>query len=265
MADRLNKLDGKKWLQYSFSIWRDIQKDSEERKLKHPAMFPVQLVERLIDIYTNRKGQKILDPFMGSGTTLIAAQKKGMLGIGFEINKDYIASAEARIKAIQNNVPKKEKVDYKIFPKSAFEIGEILKDDPVDLCITSPPYWYILTRQRTADRKPIVKYSDDQIDIGNTQDYIVFLDQIKEIFRGVYKVLKLNKHCIVVVMDIRKKSIFYPFHTDVADKLKEIGFILKDIIIWDRQKEYNNMRPLGYPYSFIINKIHEYILIFKKP
>jgi hypothetical protein len=36
-------------------------------------------------------------------------------------------------------------------------------------------------------------------------------------------------------------------------------------MIWDRQKEYNNMRPLGYPYSFIVNKVHEYILIFKKP
>jgi hypothetical protein len=46
--------------------------------------------------------------------------------------------------------------------------------------------------------------------------------------------------------------------------MEEINFTLNDIIIWDRQKEYNSMRPLGYPYSFIVNKIHEYILIFKK-
>jgi DNA modification methylase len=65
-------------------------------------------------------------------------------------------------------------------------------------------------------------------------------------------------------MDIRKNSTFYPFHSDLIKKMDEINFSLNDIIIWDRQKEYNRMRPLGYPYSFIVNKIHEYILIFKK-
>jgi len=46
--------------------------------------------------------------------------------------------------------------------------------------------------------------------------------------------------------------------------MQEIGFELDDIIIWDRQKEYNNMRPLGYPYVFRVNKVHEFVLIFKK-
>jgi DNA modification methylase len=65
-------------------------------------------------------------------------------------------------------------------------------------------------------------------------------------------------------MDLRKGSVFYPFHWDLTKKMQDIGFTLNDIIIWDRQKEYNNMRPLGYPYSFIVNKVHEYVLIFKK-
>jgi hypothetical protein len=43
-----------------------------------------------------------------------------------------------------------------------------------------------------------------------------------------------------------------------------LNYEMKDIIIWDRQKEYNNMRPLGYPYSFVVNKVHEYILLFEK-
>ena len=65
-------------------------------------------------------------------------------------------------------------------------------------------------------------------------------------------------------MDIRKKNIFYPLHSDIAMEMQKIGFIYDDIIIWDRQHEYNNMRPLGYPYKFRINKVHEYILIFIK-
>ena len=65
-------------------------------------------------------------------------------------------------------------------------------------------------------------------------------------------------------MDIRKKSDFYPLHSDLATELKKHGYIFDDIIIWDRQQDYNNMRPLGYPYKFRINKVHEYILIFIK-
>jgi len=42
------------------------------------------------------------------------------------------------------------------------------------------------------------------------------------------------------------------------------GLVLEDIIIWDRSKEYNNLKPLGFPYVFRVNKVHEYILVFKK-
>ena len=65
-------------------------------------------------------------------------------------------------------------------------------------------------------------------------------------------------------MDIRKKSVFYPLHSDLATELQNQGYEFDDIIIWDRQQDYNNMRPLGYPYKYRINKVHEYILIFIK-
>jgi len=65
-------------------------------------------------------------------------------------------------------------------------------------------------------------------------------------------------------MDLRKKDKFYPLHFDTSSIAKQEGFSLEDIIIWDRQQEYNNMRPLGYPFKFIVNKIHEYLLIFRK-
>ena len=46
--------------------------------------------------------------------------------------------------------------------------------------------------------------------------------------------------------------------------MSEIGFELEDIMIWDRQHEYNNMKTLGYPYVFRVNKVHEFMLIFWK-
>jgi hypothetical protein len=66
-------------------------------------------------------------------------------------------------------------------------------------------------------------------------------------------------------MDLRKKDRFYPFHSDLAARMSKLGFVFDDIVIWDRGQEYNNLRPLGYPSVFRINKIHEFVLIFRKP
>jgi hypothetical protein len=73
----------------------------------------------------------------------------------------------------------------------------------------------------------------------------------------------------VNVMDLRKQSQFYPLHSDLAARLSEAGrerrFIYDDLIVWDRRADYNNLRPLGYPAVFRINKVHEFLLIFRKP
>ena len=266
MQNRANELSGKEWLQFSFSIWRDIEKTNDERKLKHPAMFPTQLTSRLISIFTKNKGEIVLDPFLGSGSTLLSAYKLGKKGIGFELSEEYTQLAKERIKEVQLSLiqTKNDLIEPEVYNKTIFDIPHILQEDSVDLVITSPPYWDILTEKRSADRKEIRKYSDSEEDLGNIHDYGLFLNKLKEAFVGVHKVLKKGKYCVVIVMDIRKKSKFYPFHLDLINKMKEIGLELDDIIIWDRQKEYNNMRPLGYPSVFRVNKVHEYILIFKK-
>jgi len=263
MAERLNKLNGKEWLQYSFSIWKDIQKNKEELSLKHPAMFPIMLVEKLIDIFTNSKMQVVLDPFMGSGSTLIGAQNKGLKSMGFEINKDYISMAKNRLDNVYKSMFNNNS-NYKIINDSAENLDMYLLPDIIDLTITSPPYWNILNRRRSADRKAIRNYGNSETDFGNIEIYDQFLSSLQSVFKQVYNITKNGRYCIVIVMDIRKNSTLYPFHLDLTKKMEEINFILSDIIIWDRQKEYNNMRPLGYPYSFVVNKVHEYILIFKK-
>ena len=264
MAKKMNNLSGKKWLQYSFSIWRDINKSREERRIEHPAMFPQELTTRLIKIFSKDKGEKILDPMSGSGTTILSAYKMGKKGIGFELSPKYVELSQKRIKKAKKESDKKNLIKPKIYQKNISEISKILEENSIDLVITSPPYWDILNQRRSADRKKIKNYSDSEKDLGNIESYQEFLEKVKSGFKEVYKVLKKGKYCIVIVMDIRKKSNFYPLHIDVIKKLEEIGFELDDIVIWDRQKEYNNMKPLGFPYVFRINKVHEFILIFKK-
>lgn len=263
MTKRLNNLTGKDWLRYSFSIWRDISKNKEEYKLKHPAMFPIQLAERLIEIFTDSTDQKILDPFMGSGSTLIAAQNQQRESVGFDTNKEYIRMAKDRLRNEYKYLGTK-KDNVTLINDSSLNIKKHIPNESIDLTITSPPYWDILNRKRTADKKEIRSYGNLESDIGNITIYEVFLDSLKTIFTNVYDVTKFGGYCIVIVMDIRKKSILYPLHTDVSGLMNNINFRLCDIVIWDRQKEYNSMRPLGYPCSFVVNKVHEYILIFKK-
>ncbi|MEM4328825.1 MAG: DNA methyltransferase, partial [Candidatus Caldarchaeum sp.] len=250
----------KTWERYSISIW-EIVKSREESKLKHPAMFPVELCRRLIEIYT-RKGDVVLDPFMGSGSAIIAARDLERKGIGFDINPDFVELAKKRLsqqKLIHLGVE-----DPDIFCEDAKNLLRYIKPNSVDLVITSPPYWNIHTRKRTADYKEPRPYSSLERDLGNISDFNRFMDELKSIFEKVHTVLRGGKRCIVIVMDIRQGSQFIPFHMNIVTMMTEIGFILEDIIIWDRRKEYSNLRPLGYPYVFIVNKIHEYVLIFRK-
>jgi len=266
MAEKMNNLSGKEWLQYSFTIWRDIRKTSEEKSLKHPAMFPEQLAERLIRIYTKNTGEVIFDPFLGIGSTLKAAYKLSRKGIGIDLNKEYCKISKKWIKGYQANLFKKRVKLYEpeIYEDDARNLDKYLKPNSVDLVVTSPPYWDILQMKRSADNKEKRSYSKSQKDIGNIKDYEKFLEELKKIYTKVYKALKPNKRCCCVVMDIRKKDKFYPLHENQTKIMKEIGFELEEYVIWDRQKEYNNMRPLGYPYVFRFNKVHEFICIYLK-
>jgi len=268
MAERMNNLTGKEWLQYSFSIWRDIKKNAEEIKLKHPAMFPIQLCEKLIKIYTKDDGEVILDPFMGVGSTIIAAKNLNKKGIGIELNEEFFNIAKKRLNETQTKLNQENNKSNMFEPElllgdARTELKKIL-DESVDLCINSPPYWDILNQKRTVDNKEIKSYSDSDIDVGNIKDYNLFLQELKKIYSEVYRTLKRNKRCCVIVMDIRKKDKFFPLHIDITKIMRGIGFELEEFVIWDRQHEYNNMKTLGYPWVFRFNKVHEFICVYWK-
>ena len=258
---KANDLNGKDWLKNSVSIWSQLSKDNEEKATNHPAMFPWKLAYKVIETFTDHTRKNVLDPFVGSGSTLIACHKLSKNGIGFDLSKEYISLAKKRLKKL----PPNSNMPYiKLIKSNALNVRKYIPNNTIDLCFTSPPYWDILNQKRTADGKSKKEYSFEKNNIGNIESYREYLAIMKNIFHEVFKVLRPNAYCIVNVMDLRKKNIFYPLHIDLAYALKSIGFILDDIIIWDRKQDYNNLRPLGYPYVFRVNKIHEFLLIFKK-
>jgi modification methylase len=82
------------FLEFTRSVWRfDAERAS---KVGHPAPFPVELPYRCIQLYTF-EGEVVLDPFMGSGQTALAAIKTGRHFVGYEVSRDYVRLAEKRI------------------------------------------------------------------------------------------------------------------------------------------------------------------------
>lgn len=260
---RAIKLDGTTWLKYSLSIWGDIKKSKTEEKLKHPAIFPASLVKRLLEVFTFEE-DIVLDPFVGTGSTIVAAQELGRSSIGIDISQEFIDIAQLRLSEV-STLHSREAVAYRLVKDSAENLDNYIKRNTIGCCITSPPYWDILTQRRTADYKDVRTYGGLAHDLGEIHNYKEFLLGLRNIMAKVFTVLKPNKYCCIILMDLRKKNKFYPLHMDVCEFMtNHIGFELDDIIIWDRGSEYNNLRPLGHPYVFRVNKIHEYILIFKK-
>ncbi|MCH7987786.1 MAG: site-specific DNA-methyltransferase [Planctomycetes bacterium] len=258
-----NALDGKRWLQNSISVWSDIRKTPEEMCLKHPAMFPVMLCERLMKMFLRDGEQTVLDPFLGSGSMLVAAKSLGKRGVGLEISEEFIELAKRRL--AEPDLFQQDAPQQTIHQADARGLSQCVQAESIDFCVTSPPYWDILNRKRTADFKETRHYGNRADDLGTIADYEEFLDELTGVFAQVLTALKPGAYFVAVVMDLRKKSRFFPFHADLAVRMQQIGFLWDDTIIWNRGQEYNNLRPLGYPSVFRINKVHEFVLIFQKP
>jgi DNA modification methylase len=259
---RANSLDGKTWTRHSISVWSDIAKTLEERRLKHPAMFPGALAERVIECFVAPEDRVVLDPFAGVGSTLLAARRKGLVGVGVEISPEFAALARRRL---AQEGPSAVDGDWIIHEADARRLLDHVAPESVDLAVTSPPYWSVLGQRRSADHRPIHDYGGHAGDLSEIADYEEFVAALAEVFAEVLKVLKPGKFLVAVVMDLRRRDRFYPFHSDLAEALQGVGYTFEDLIIWDRRQDYNSLRPLGYPSVFRINKVHEYLLIFRKP
>lgn len=223
----------------------------------------------------------VLDPFVGTGSTLVAAARVGLSGVGFEVVPRIARTAYRRLSTGILETPNRPSLSVALVteprplhfsPESqtlvvvqddARHLGAYLDPGSVDILMTSPPYWAIHTRERSVDRKQARPYSDQPDDLGNLQDYAVFLEQLTVVFQAARTALKPGAYAVVNVMDLRHGSRFIPYHADLIARLTTIGFVLQDIIIWHRGHEYNNLRPIGYPYTFIVNKVHEYLLVFQ--
>jgi len=84
-----NGLTPTEWTKESRNVWRDLSSTRNKHQLKHGAVFPEKLADKVIKIYT-KKGDLVLDPFNGIGTTTVSSFKNNRKSIGIELNKKFI-------------------------------------------------------------------------------------------------------------------------------------------------------------------------------
>lgn len=182
-SDNINRkntlpdLDGKTWLRYSISVWDDLAKNTEERSIKHPAMFPAALTDRLVEVFYRRQKGMVLDPFLGSGSTLCSAYRFGIPSVGFEIAPEFLELAKKRL----DQIPGDRAAYPRLIAGDARSMEEYLPPESAGLCITSPPYWDILQFWLVESRNKRCGFLQRVIEELNLDDCFVVWDRIEKI------------------------------------------------------------------------------------
>ena len=261
----LNDLDGRSWLLLTKSFWMSESSPEDKAAYKHPAPFMIKDIEKLISFFTKR-GMTVLDPFAGSGTTLIAASNLERKGIGIDLNEEYYQLFLERINGNE------------IYRECEYLVGDSLevldRMGTIDYIVTSPPYHNILrnnskgTRNNTgknyrmAARDGVKYYSELENDLGNFDQYDDFLAALKAIMAKAYLRLRNKKYATIIISDftVEKKEVCV--QADIVKLMQEVGFIFVGTTIL--MQTVKPLYPFGYPYAYKINHHHQNIINFRK-
>jgi len=259
--NRLNELSNTDWMVETKSVWFSRPPRRDSLKSGHPATFAESDIARLIRFFT-RPGDRVLDPFVGSGSTLLACAETGRAGTGIELIERWADVSRNRLQGINGGT------EQKVMTGDAREVLPTIPDESFDFIVTSPPYWMILRKDRDhkvrAERKSkglSTRYSDEEDDLGNLESYDEFLGQLARVYCECRRVLAKRHYMCVVVSDFRHKSRFVDYHSDISRVVESCGFALEGITVLVQDSK--NLYPYGIPYAFVSNIHHQYILTFR--
>lgn len=257
-------------------VWNDLSSPRNEYQKEHGAVFPVKLAERLIKMYS-KEGDLVLDPFMGIGSTAIAAYGLNRHSVGTELNPKFAAIANNWLADSAGLFA--TGITAKIHNDDCRNLLNYVEANSVQVTVTSPPYADFIQRS-VEDRKKthktsiiehennstVKQYSEEDNDFGNLA-YKDFLEQIKVVLKANLEATKPGGYAAWVVKDYRdtKHQIPYiPFHSDLARAGEEVGWMYHDLIIWD-QTNQRRLVLLGFPSVLYTNQNCSFIVVFRKP
>jgi len=249
--NKVNDLSPQEWLKFTKSWFVHHPRARGEKEKLHPAKFPEDLVSEFIQFFT-KEGATVLDPFLGTGSTLVACDETNRIGIGIELQEKYAAIARKRTK-------------QKVIVGDARDV-DTLVTEKVDFVITSPPYGPMLKKKgliqkaRTEEELD-VKYSEDDADLGNIDDYGTFVGEIGSIFRKIKEKVREGGYVVVILQNYREGKEYRTLAWDVANVLKH-DFTFAGVRLW--LQDNKTLYPYGMGYSYVPNIHHHYCLIFKR-
>jgi len=215
-----------------------------------------QIPRNLILRYT-QPGEFVLDPMVGSGTTLVECRLLGRNGIGVDVNYQSLMLAFDRLNFVPLSLYEElPKPSIRIFHGDARNLN-LIGDDTADLVATHPPYAGIITYSKGM---PVAG------DLSQIRSIEGFLSAIEQVARECYRVLKPNKHCAILIGDTRRHKHYIPIAYRVMERFLAVGFILREDII----KVQWNMKSTRDRWSKSTNRdfmliYHEHLFVFRKP
>ncbi|MFH1717784.1 MAG: DNA methyltransferase [Planctomycetota bacterium] len=216
---------------------------------KYRGNFAPQIARNIIEMYS-RQGDRVLDPMVGAGTTLIEAKLLARDALGLDINPKAVELAKAALR-------------FRHHPESSQEVrtGDArdlsdLADESFDLVLTHPPYMNI------------VRYSEGAIDadLSNIGSLPKFCDEIERVAVELFRVLKPDKHCAILIGDTRRGRHYVPLAFRVMQRFLRVGFVLKEDIVKVQHhcKYTERWRPKAKQGGFYLI-MHEHLFVFRKP
>ncbi len=261
-TNKINDININRWKEYSDiitdSLWILDKRDSSGvHTAGYWGNFIPQIPNQMIRRYT-KKGEWILDTFVGCGTTLIEAQRLGRNSIGIDLQEDIVQIANNLVKGETNKfntineaiAGNSIEVDYESVLKSYGQKS-------IQLLIMHPPYF------------DIIKFSKDQRDLSNARSVNDFLEKMGTVVDRASKILDKNRYFALVIGDKYSKGEWIPLGFLTMEKIIKRGFILKSIVVKNFEETFGkrNQKEL-WRYRAIVGGFyifkHEYVFLFKK-
>jgi hypothetical protein len=259
---KVNNLNLNRWKEYddilTDSLWILDKRDrSGTHNAEYWGNFIPQIPSQLLRRYT-KKGEWVLDPFLGSGTTLIECRKLGRNGIGIELQPSVARKTRTRI-AKENN-PCAIHTEIVTGDSTQLDLARQLRSygvSSVQFALLHPPYWNI------------VRFSKNKHDLSNASSLQGFLLSFGRVVEQVNTVLDAGRYLAIVIGDKYSDGELVPLGFLTMQEAESRGFKLKSIIVKNfkdtkakrSQEELWRYRALAG--GFYVFK-HEYIFLFQK-
>ncbi len=261
-TNNFNDININRWKDYddilTDSLWIFKKRENSGQHLAwYWGNFIPQIPYQVMMRYT-KKNEWILDPFVGSGTTLIECRRLGRNGIGIELNENVAEKAKKLVEKEENKynvkteiyVGDSRKIDMK---KILLELGI----EKFQLFILHPPY------------HNIIKFSGNKNDLSNAENLDEFLKMFGEVLDNINPYLEEERYMVLVIGDKYSEGEWIPLGFLTMEEVRKIGFSLKSIVVknFEDTRGKRNLNEL-WRYRALKNDYyvfkHEYIMIFKK-